>query len=460
MTEELLRGFAASGHDVQAEPDGNTDVIFATARFGESLNWRNAALFISRRRYSLSHTPTVITLVGVSPERFRATLDHFERALNTQPPDPDDFAFPGLAPQAYRTLLEQGWRGGPILALERLVQTQAKSIRVILIVGDDHPLEAYHFDLVGAYPRSDATDPSRFYEDIVLRVVTAVCTHQVSEHKAADERYPRQLWDELDTPAAMQRAGAELGRREFFTEIVVIGNLTHVPAVGDAVASQYSEGCFATWDPVISALIATVTGSARPVDKGHITEDDLAVVVGVRADGKGALVRHVEGKRNDPPSSESVEMMRLDGPLPTISLGSDWPVAGQVPVVRSKLHVHRAVGAYDPNHVECVPMDAEYHHYLVTCGTAAQAEGITQAFARSQTLQHPGDPRHVVFTVLPGHGSVLVEKWVPGTVPFQTIWEYVDAGYLEVESIIPQGPMQFLPDHDGILRLVPSTGIQ
>jgi hypothetical protein len=251
----------------------------------------------------------------------------------------------------------------------------------------------------------------------------------------------------------MRVAGEQLGRRGFFTDMVVIGDLTAVPAMGDAVASQYSEGCFATWDPVISALIATVTGSARPVDKGRISEDDLAVIVGVRDDGRGALVRYITGKRNDPPSSEAVEMMSIDGALPTVSLGSDWGTTGQVPVVRSKLHVHRAIGSYEPRHVEYVPMEAVYHHYLVTCGTDAQAQGITHAFARSRALQHPDDPRQIVFTVLPGHGTVVAEKWVPGTVPFQTIWQYVDAGYLRVQSTIPQGPMAYVSAPDGQMTL-------
>jgi len=57
-------------------------------------------------------------------------------------------------------------------------------------------------------------------------------------------------------------------------------------------------------------------------------------------------------------------------------------------------------------------------------------------------LQNPDDPRQVVFTVLPGHGAVIVEKWVPGTASFQVIWEYMDAGYLEVENLIPQGPTE------------------
>ncbi len=78
--------------------------------------------------------------------------------------------------------------------------------------------------------------------------------------------------------------------------MIRINDLVHVPALEDAVSSQYSEGCFATWDPRLGALIATITGSARPVDKGRITEDDLAVISGVRRDGLGALVREVDGQ--------------------------------------------------------------------------------------------------------------------------------------------------------------------
>jgi hypothetical protein len=89
------------------------------------------------------------------------------------------------------------------------------------------------------------------------------------------------------------------------------------------VSNQYSEGCFSTWDPTLGALVATVTGSARPLTKDNITEDDLAVIVGVRPDGKGALVRHVEGKDNVPPSSESLEMIGMDDLLLTTRLGVD-----------------------------------------------------------------------------------------------------------------------------------------
>jgi hypothetical protein len=184
------------------------------------------------------------------------------------------------------------------------------------------------------------------------------------------------------------------------------------------------------------------------VYKGSISEKDLAVIVGLQADGSGALVRQVEGRRNAPPSSEAVEMIAMDEPLPTVTLGGEWQVAAEVPVVRSKLHGHRGISAYDARTVEYVPMAAAYHHFPVTCATEAQARGIVNAFSRSEALQNPADPRQVVFTVLPGHGTVVVEKWVVGTAPFQTIWEAMDRGFLEVSSEVPQGPIAYAPDGD------------
>jgi hypothetical protein len=456
VMDGLERHFRRLGHRVQTTPDDDTDVILTTAPFGEPLDWRQSLTLFARRRFNLSHAPTVYTLVQVAPTRFQELLDHFETVLAREPPDPADYDFPGLAPQAYRVLFEQGRRGGPIMALERVVQAQTKSIRVLLVVGDDRPLEAYHFDLVGAHPRSDAGDLEAFYEDIVLRTVTTLCTSEVNQHQVVGDPVPHTLWQSLTTPAALCEAAQQLGQRNFFTEMVRIADLVEVPVVTDAVAEQYSEGCFATWDPSLGALIATVTGSARPVHKGSITEDDLAVIVGVRSDGQGALVRHVEGRHNDPPSVEAVEMMDMDGVLPTITLDRAWGITAQVPVVRSKLHGHRGIAAYDPRRVEYAPLDAPYYHYLVSCATDAQAQGIKEAFARSEALQRPDDPRQVVFAVLPGHGVVIVEKWVSGKAPFQIMWEYMDAGYLEVENLIPQGPMEYVPGADGrmLLRMV------
>jgi hypothetical protein len=295
-----------------------------------------------------------------------------------------------------------------------------------------------------------------FYEDIALRIVTGLSTEEVTEHQAVGEPIPYDMWHGVSTPSAMRAAAHELGQRGFFTHIARVADLVPVPAIGAALAEQYSEGCFATWEPRLDALIATITGSARPVSKDNITEDELAVIVGVRPDGKGAMIRHVQNKRNDPPSSEAVEMIALDQPLPKTSLtleshGSTTDF--QVPVARSKLHGHRGVAAYDPNYVEYVMLDPPYYNYPVSCATEAQANGIRQAFGRPEALLNPSDLRQVVFTVLPGHGLVMVEKWQAGKAPFQLIWEYMDAGYLQIEPSVPQGWFTYEPETDGRYHL-------
>ncbi|MCS6843803.1 MAG: hypothetical protein NZ528_05675 [Caldilineales bacterium] len=452
----ILQQFAAWGHTVQEAPDDATDLLLTSAPFGEPLNWRSALMFTARHRFKLSRQPTVVTLVPMAPSELDRLTAHFEAVLLKSPPDPEDYEFPGLAPTAYRVLYEQGHRGGPMLAIQRLVQAQAKSIRVLLVVGQDEPERIYHFDLVGAFPVSRPNgSPTAMYDDVVLRLTTCLSSTDIHHHQTVGEPVPRAVWAGLDTPKAMCRAGYELGRRGFFTDTVFIGDLTAVPAVAGVVASQYSEGCYATWEPRLDALIATVTGSARPVDKKQITEDELAVIVGVRPDYLGALVREVEGKRNDPPSSEAVEMYDMDRPLPRIRLGDGWPEPVEVPVIRSKLHGHRGIKAFDPTAVEYVPLDLPYLHYFVTCGTDSQARGVRDAFGRSQAMANPDDPRPVAFTILPGHGVVLAEKWVPGKAPFQVIWELMDAGRLVVDSHVPQGLFTYEPGGDGryVVRL-------
>ncbi len=451
----LLQAFHGQGHTLQDAPDDTTDVILTTALFGEPLDWREALLFTARRRFGLTRAPSIYTLVHIGRDELERVLDHLRMILPKSPPDPADYDFPGLADDAYQVLFEQGRRGGPILALERVVQSQAKCIDTLLVVGDDRPDEAYLFNLVGAHPCIPGDDPDYLYQDVVTRIVTAESTHEVTEHAVIDDPIPHETWERLNTPKEMCQAGRQLGLRDFFTEMVRIADLVNVPAVANAVKSQYSEGCFSTWDPTLDALIATVTGSARPVYKGSITEEDLTVIVGLRPDGGGALVRHVEGKLNAPPSSEAVEMVAMDASLPKIELGSGWEMSAEVPVVRSKLHGHRGIGAYDARHVEYVPMAAPYHCYPVTCATEAQARGIVSAFSCSEALQNPDDARQVVFTVMPGHGTVIVEKWVPGTAPFQMIWEAMDRGFLEVDSRVPQGPIAYVSSGEGkqVVRL-------
>jgi len=448
----LLDTFQEHGHHVQPSPDDQTDVILSTARYGEPLSWRDAPMFTARRRFRLTHTPTVYTLVHMSTSQFHQVLMHLEAALEQESPDPARFAFPGLSPRAYHVLLEQGRRGGPMLALVRLLQSQTKSIRILLVVGDASPQAFYTIDLVGAHPRTDATDQAACYEDLLLRIVTSLSTREVASHQVVGEVISRDTWEHIETPHAMIQAGQRLGERGFFTEMVRIADLVQVPAVADSIASQYSEGCFATWDPTLGALVATVTGSARPVDKDKISAEDLAVIVGIRPDGLGALVRHVEGHPNHAPSSEAVEMMAIDRVLPTVSLAHmGLPKVG--PVVRSKLHGHRAIASYDPCWAEYVPLDTPYFHYPVSCATEAQARGIERAFARSEALRNPSDPRQVAFTILPGHGVVIAEKWVPGMAPFQILWEQMDRHRIVVGKRIPQGRVVYEENSGGLMVL-------
>lgn len=457
----LQGAFRALGHTVQESPDEQTDLLLTTAPFAQSLNWREAIMFIGRRHFGLTHTPTTITLIHARPDEFQDLMGHFEAALKKQPMDPAEFTFEGLAATGYQTLMQQGQRGGAILSLERLLQAQSKSIRILLVIGEDEPQAAYLFDLVGAHPRIDAINSEVFYRDIVLRIVTGLSTLEVTDHQVAGEPIPYDLWRELPVPSAMRTAARELGQRGFFTQMVRVADIVDVPAVGATVAEQYSEGSFATWEPRLMALIATITGSARPVDKDNISEDELAVIVGVRPDGRGAMIRQVENKRNDPPSSEAVEMMAMDGPLPKIPITLQTQgdrSSFQVPVARSKLHGHRGVAAYHPDHVEYAQLDLPYYHYPVSCATEAQASGIRQAFSRAEALLNPDDPRQVVFTVLPGHGVVMVEKWQADKAPFQLIWEYMDAGHLQIEAPVPQSWYTYELESDGRyhLRLPPS----
>jgi hypothetical protein len=440
----VCRAFELRGHSVQGRPTGKTDVIFTTAPFGQPISWRDSLILLARRKYHLRRTPTVFTFLHARPEQWEELVDHFERALVKEPPDLADYKFPGLAPTAYRTLIEQGTRGGPILAIERVLQSQAMCLRLVVIVGDDRPLYAYHFDLVGSIARADAATEA-FYDDIVLRATTAVSAQDIGPSEVVPPRIPHSKWASLSAPPAMCRASTELGHRNFFTEMVRIADLVHVPAVSDAIADQYSEGCFSTWEPALPALITTITGSARPVDKGNVTDDELAVLVGTKPETHAVFVRHVEGKRNDRPSSEAYEMADMDNALQHISLGPEWGIADPVPVVRSKLHGHRGVSAYDPRYVEYIPIGSTYFRYPVTCGTQQQAEGIKAAFELSETLRNPADPRQIAFTLLPTHGVFIVEKWVPGKAPFQAIWECMDAGYLRIVSQVPQGPQVFTP---------------
>jgi hypothetical protein len=114
-----------------------------------------------------------------------------------------------------------------------------------------------------------------------------------------------------------------------------------------------------------------------------------------------------------------------------------------VPVIRSKLHGHRGVRLFDWTRAEYVPLPESYLYYPVSCSTDAQYRAVQEAFSNSYSLQNPQDPRQIVFTVLPGHGVVIVEKWVEGKAPFQVLWEAMDTKVIEITNHIPQGPFAF-----------------
>ena len=452
VSQKLLDAFAQQGHAVQAAPDDDTDVLLTTARFGDVFGWRKALMFTGRIRFKLAHNPRAVTLVQILRSEFDEIMAHFKEALAQEPFNRQDFEYEGLAAAAPDVLVEQGRRGGPMLSLIRLLQAQLKCIRLLLLVGDEQPERVYHIDLVGAHPYTEYDpDEEDFYRDIVLRTVTYESTFEITKHEAVGELIPEDVWQELPSVSAMQRAGQEMGKRAFFTDMLRIEDLVSIPGLSDAIADQYSEGCFATWEPHVPALIATITGSARPVDKGNITQNDLAAIVGVRPDGLGAQVRHVAGSENISPSSEAVEMIDMDGVLPVVQLEG---IPGNVPVVRSKLHGHRGVQSYDPRYVEYAPLDAPYYHYLVSCATEAQARGIKAAFGRAESLNNPADPRMVAFTVLPGHGIVIAEKWDASRQPFQLIWEYMDSGWLNITRLVPQGEVIYQAASDGNMILI------
>ncbi len=57
VAQKLLHMFERLGHQVQDQPDDDTEVIFSPARFGEPVDWRKAPLLTVRRRFGLSRTP-------------------------------------------------------------------------------------------------------------------------------------------------------------------------------------------------------------------------------------------------------------------------------------------------------------------------------------------------------------------------------------------------------------------
>jgi hypothetical protein len=437
VASDLIGHFQQEGHATQTEPSPETDVILTTARLGEPLGWRESLMFTARRRFKLKHVPTVFTIVHATPGQFREWMAKVEALLQEGPEAAPTFE--GIPETASQTLFQQGKRGGSILYLLRILQIQTKCIRVLLVVGEEQPHYAYLFDLVGAHPKIKFHEPQTFYKDIATRIQTAASTSEITNHETVEPPITRDEWESLAVIDEMTRASQELGKRDFFTEMIKVSQVAEIPGFSEAISQQYSEGCFATWEPRLNGLLTTITGSARPVRKENITDQDLAVIVGIKPARDGAVIRKVEGHPNHPPSSEAVEMIGMDLLLPKLTQES----GAQVPVIRSKLHGHRGVRSFDWTRVEYVPLPESYLHYPVSCSTDAQYRAVQEAFASSFALQNPNDPRQLVFTILPGHGVVIVEKWVEGKSAFQVIWEAMDRKVIEITNHIPQGPFTF-----------------
>jgi hypothetical protein len=187
VVDNVMYQFTQLGHTVQYTPVDSTDIIITTAPFGEPLSYRKSLTSISRIKFKLTHSPSIFTLVHIRPEEFDRLIGQLEKGLAKDKPNPADFSFPGLVPEAYQSLFKEGKRGGPLMALGRVIQAQAKCIHILLLVGDDEPQRIYYFDQVGEYPHSEASDRRAFYQDVVLRMVTTVSTHEINDHEVVGE---------------------------------------------------------------------------------------------------------------------------------------------------------------------------------------------------------------------------------------------------------------------------------
>jgi hypothetical protein len=242
----------------------------------------------------------------------------------------------------------------------------------------------------------------------------------------------------------MIRAGTRFTEFGFFTTPFYVDKLLGYRGLSDAISAQYSEGCYAVFEPDLGGLITTATGSSRLVDKRSISRADQAVIVGLRPGREGALVRPVAGFDLVLPSVEAVEMLSIAQAIPTHTRQTSQGEPVLVPNLRALLHGHLGVGAYDPNYVEAVQLDPLYYQQLVSCGTGALAQGTAAAFARSSALRRLDDPRRLVFLEQPGHGVMVAEKWPVGaepSAPFDTIYDYLQAGHIQMTLDIPQGPV-------------------
>ncbi len=443
-------------------PDNNTELILTTRRFGNIVGRDEALFFNAKRQYRLSTRPQVLTMLDVPEAEYQALVEHFTKIADMPEDEANLERYTGLGPQAADIISHQARRGGPDLAFARLSQGQALSIRVMALrTQNGRPYRAMHFDMAGAHPVTDATDMEVFAEDAGARVLAAVCAVEVNHHSFVDEPVSAELWESLSSPDVMVRAGSMFTQFGFFTTPLYVEKLLGYRGISDAISAQFSEGCYAIYEPDIPGLLTTASGSSRLVDKRSISRMDQAVVVGMRSDHEGAMVRPVAGMERVVPSVEAVEMMGLCERVPHHDHLNSHGKPVSVPNARAILHGHLGVAAFDPAKVEAVRLSSLYYTQLVSCGTGALAEGTATAFAASESLRDLKDPRRVIFLEQPGHGVMVVEKWpLPddGTQPFETIHDYLSSGVLQMTLEVAQGPVHWEmapgPDERPLMRRV------
>ncbi len=439
VMHNLKRWFETNGHTVQTQPDENTQLFITTMRGDEVIDRPDALLLNGKRRFQLGHRPQVLTFVDLTTEQFEERQRYIDALGELSYEEAHTVEIPGLGRNGSEVIHQQR-RRHDLVGMARLLQGQAISIRIMGLVGDgDWPDYGLHVDLAGAYATIPCNGAKDFIHNIGGRIVTFLNTVDVKDHIYLDALLPAVDWETSETPNDLVRAGKTFTDYGFFTDPVDVVKLLGFRGLGDAIAAQYSEGCYATFDAAIDGLVTTATGSAKFVDKRAITRSDTTLIAGVKSDRMGALVRGIEGRPQIAPSVEAVELYGIC----EMSGTETDPLGGQRPRIRSLLHGHIGVASFDPSRVERVVLDQSYYAYPVSCGTNILAEATGKAFASATSLQSGNDQRKVIFIEQPCHGIVVVERWVQGMRPFEAIEQALQKGWLVMQSHVPQSLSEY-----------------
>jgi hypothetical protein len=199
----LLEEFRLMGHTVQDAPSGKVDVILTTASLNRPVPWREALMFRSRRLFCLDTNPTVFTLIHARREELEQLLYHLGKAAAKPQADP-------------AVTTSRGWRRGPMRPYTNRGGEKGHSSPGPLAAGaiDEHPYHPAGWGKMSptrltpsiwwGHPQTICTNLKAFYSELVLRILTAVSTHEITEHRLVDD--PIDItWKSLTTPEAQGR---------------------------------------------------------------------------------------------------------------------------------------------------------------------------------------------------------------------------------------------------------------